>query len=574
MSAQDHFPRFDPVRTVWASLDSVFKRQVPFALMYLVALVVVPFALDQVDVPGLVVAGIFVEVAVLVAAYWLPWHRWPLAAQHSLPLGSVVAVVLLERGCSSSAVFLTALVLVPVSTLAWTDGRRGVALATGAAVAAVLTPMLWFDDLEFPEGTLVRAVLIPLVAFALASFVAAAADNLRAHAEGQKALADQLRTSRDLMAGLVEAATEQAIIATDSGGVIEVFNRGAENLSARTAEEMIGHSVVEMRLAEELDAAVEEAGRQASAGSARDAAARFAVIVGQAATGGVHVRDWTYLRHGEPAGTVRLTVTRRVPLPGEDHGGYLFVATDITAQVESERAKDEFLGYVSHELRTPISAVLGYVELLGLDDANLTDEQRCYVEVIERNAQRLLHLVDDLLLRAQVDAGRFVVRPEPVDLAEVVAASVRSAAPFAASHQVTLLDGTAAAVPLAADPVRLAQMVDNLLSNALKFTLAGGRVVVRAALRRAPDLAPEAVLEVTDTGVGIPAQEVRQLTDRFFRASTATQRRLPGVGLGLSITKAIVDAHGGELSISSEEGVGTTFTVTLPAGTAPTSGPV
>jgi signal transduction histidine kinase len=267
-------------------------------------------------------------------------------------------------------------------------------------------------------------------------------------------------------------------------------------------------------------------------------------------------------------------VTRRIPVPGVDDRGFLLVATDVTAERESERAKDEFLGYVSHELRTPIASVLGYLELIGLDDANLTVEQRAHLEVVGRNANRLLHLVDDLLLRAQVDAGRFTVRPEPIDLAEVVAASVRSALPFASTNDLTLRDTTTTTVPLAADPLRLGQMVDNLVSNALKFTPAGGRVEVHAALIRPPGRAPEAVLTVRDDGVGIPADDIRHLTERFFRSSTATQRRVPGVGLGLSITKAIVDAHGGDLTISSIEGSGTTFTVKLPAGTSPTTGPV
>jgi signal transduction histidine kinase len=553
--------------------NRVVQRQAPFALIFGVILFTMPLVVRSVDLPALVTAAIVVEAAVIVLAGCLPWARWPQIAQDALPVASVAALLLLERGVSDEVAYVPALVLVPVCSLAWTSGRRGVILGTACAVAVAVAPAWWIEGFVSDQTVFMRGLLLTLVAFALAVFVADAASGLRARAAGQQALADQLRTSRDIMAGLVEAATEQAIVATDEAGVIEVYNQGAEKLSGRSSEEMIGQNVLDLGVRAELDQVARDEGVRAGAAGLSGDALRWAVLVGSAADGVAHVRDWTLLRQ-DAALTVRLTVNRRVPVPGVKDRGFLLVATDVTAQRASERAKDEFLGYVSHELRTPIASVLGYLELIALDDANLTAEQRAHLEVVERNTQRLLRLVEDLLLRAQVDAGRFAVRPEPMDLAEVVTASVRSALPFARTHDLRLVDTTPAAVPLVADPVRLGQMTDNLVNNALKFTPAGGRVEVRAVLRRPVGEAPLAVLVVQDDGVGIPADEVRHLTERFFRASSATQRRVPGVGLGLSITQAIVDAHGGELSVSSVEGEGTTFTVTLPAGTAPARGAV
>jgi signal transduction histidine kinase len=552
--------------------DGVVQRQAAFALIFGIILITLPFIVSRLDAPALVATAIVVEAAVVVAAGALPWGRWPQAAQDALPVASVVALLLLERGVSGDVAYVPALVLLPVCTLAWTSGRRGVILATACAVGVVVLPAVWVDGYFGAEAVVLRSLLLPLVAFALAVFVADAASGLRSHAEAQRALADQLRSSRDVMVGLVEAATEQAIVGTDVDGFIEVFNQGAENLSGRTADEMIGRSVLDLGVRDELDTAAREQSPTPSTIGLSGDDLRWAVLVGPAATGTAYVRDWTLVRQ-DGTRTVRLTVTRRMPMMGVERRGYLLVATDVTAERRSEEAKDEFLGYVSHELRTPISSVLGYLELLGLDDDNLTDEQRGYLGVIDRNSHRLLHLVEDLLLRAQVDAGRFTVRAEPMDLAEILAASVRSAAPFAASNDLTLDDSTEGSVPLDADPVRLGQMIDNLLSNALKFTPSGGRVEVRARLREDGRGAARAVLTVRDDGVGIPAAEVRHLTERFYRASTATRRRVPGVGLGLSITKAIVDAHGGELAISSIEGAGTTFTVTLPVAGAPDHGP-
>jgi signal transduction histidine kinase len=553
-------------------LNSVLQRQTAFAAIFGISVGALPLVVGHLDAPVLVGAAVLVEVAVLMAAAFLPWGRWVPAAQDLLPVASVVALLLLQRGTSAELLYFSILVLLPVSTLAWTSGRRGVLIGTALATISVLAPAVWIDDFAGTGVAVYRGILVPLVAFVLAVFVADAGQGLRTHAATQSALADQLRTSRDLMAGLVEAATEQAIVATDVAGIIEVFNKGAEQLSGRSAPEMIGRSILDLGVSAELDAAALEQGHRIPPGPEGDPQ-RWSVLVGSAAHGLAFQHDWTLVGR-ERTRVVRLTVTRRTPLPGDEEQGYLLVATDVTAERESERAKDEFLGYVSHELRTPISSVLGYLELLRLDDDDLSAEQRGYLEVIERNAQRLLHLVEDLLLRAQVDAGGFVVRQEPTDLADVLAAAVRSAVPFAISQDLALVDSTPGPVALSADPVRLGQMVDNLLSNALKFTPAGGRVEVRAVRSQAPDGAPQAVLTVQDDGVGIPADEVHRLTDRFFRATTATRHRVPGVGLGLSITQAIVDAHGGELAISSVEGAGTTFTVTLPSGSGPAAEPV
>jgi signal transduction histidine kinase len=246
---------------------------------------------------------------------------------------------------------------------------------------------------------------------------------------------------------------------------------------------------------------------------------------------------------------------------------------------ERDRVKDEFLGLVSHELRNPLTSVLGYLELLRMTGGNLSAEQRGYVDVAERNARRLRHLVGDLLTTAQAGAGEFTVQKTRVELNEVVRQAVESARPAAEDAAVALEVALAASVVVDGDPDRLGQACDNLISNALKFTPAGGTVTVSTALRGAGleagarggagagshsnAGAAEALLSVRDTGVGIPADEVAHLSERFFRASTA--QAIPGVGLGLTVVRAIATAHGGRLDVDSAEGEGTTFTLVLPA---------
>ncbi|HSP71797.1 MAG TPA: HAMP domain-containing sensor histidine kinase, partial [Gaiellaceae bacterium] len=226
--------------------------------------------------------------------------------------------------------------------------------------------------------------------------------------------------------------------------------------------------------------------------------------------------------------------------------------------VELDRLKDEFVSLVSHDLRTPLTSISGYVELL-LESERLDDESRGFLDVVDRNTNRLLHLVDDLLFVARVAAGRLELELTEVDLGAVAEHCVDTARPRASSAGIELelvLDGGAAAT---GEPHRLSQLLDNLVSNALKFTPDGGRVRVRVGRE-----GPSAVVEVSDTGIGIPPEERAHLFERFYRAPAAVERQIQGTGLGLHIAKAIVDAHGGRISVAPHEGPGTTFRVELP----------
>ncbi len=233
--------------------------------------------------------------------------------------------------------------------------------------------------------------------------------------------------------------------------------------------------------------------------------------------------------------------------------------------LELDRMKDSFVAAVSHELRTPLTSILGYAELLGDGEGGeLTPDQSGFVRVIDRNANRLLRLVSDLLFVAQVDAGKVTLDQRIVDLPTVCADSIEAARPFAEEKGVELRLRNEGSTHLSADQARLAQVVDNLVSNAIKFAPAGGTVEVRCA--RGPSAT--AVLEVSDSGIGIPAAAMGRLFDRFYRTQGAQQRAIPGTGLGLSIVKAIVEAHGGSIEVESVEGAGTTFRVTLPSAQA------
>ncbi|HEY5059226.1 MAG TPA: HAMP domain-containing sensor histidine kinase [Gaiellaceae bacterium] len=230
--------------------------------------------------------------------------------------------------------------------------------------------------------------------------------------------------------------------------------------------------------------------------------------------------------------------------------------------IEADRLKDEFVALISHDLRTPLTSIIGYVELALDDDTDppLDDERRGYLEVVSRGSERLLRLIDDLLFVARLQAGRLVLTPTTLDLGEIARQALDEARPRAERKRLELAFAGDDHVPILADRGRVFQLLDNLISNALKFTPEGGRVEVRAV--RAAD---GAVLEVSDTGIGLPPAELERIFDRFFRSERAVDSQIPGTGLGLFIAKAIAEAHGGRISASSRDGSGTTFRIELPA---------
>jgi signal transduction histidine kinase len=241
---------------------------------------------------------------------------------------------------------------------------------------------------------------------------------------------------------------------------------------------------------------------------------------------------------------------------------------DLTRlNVELDRAsklKDQFLANMSHELRTPLNSVIGFSDLLlTLDpaDAPLNDTQRDYLETIARNGRHLLELINDLLDLSKIAAGRMELRAEPLVLAHVLReAAGTMQAQIAARRHAFSLEPPADDLIVAADRIRLRQVVLNLLSNAIKFTTDGGRITLAAHAEP-----PQTVrVAVTDSGIGIaPADQVK-LFQEFVQLDAGSNRRYDGTGLGLALSKRLVELHGGRIGVESELGKGSTFWFTLP----------
>lgn len=234
---------------------------------------------------------------------------------------------------------------------------------------------------------------------------------------------------------------------------------------------------------------------------------------------------------------------------------------DRAAQIQAfaERQRD-FVASASHELRTPLTSILGYLELVLEDPGADRDEQRGHIEVAYRNSRRLLCLVEDLLTVNKLESGNLALHLEDVPSTALIRAVEEVGLDLCARAGLTLrVESPAAAVSVRADRARVTEVLDNLIGNAVKFTPRGGEVALET---RVED--ERLLLSITDTGVGIAAHELPNVFDRFFRSPDSVRRAIPGTGLGLSIARSLVELQGGDITVASSLGAGTTFTISLP----------
>jgi signal transduction histidine kinase len=225
-----------------------------------------------------------------------------------------------------------------------------------------------------------------------------------------------------------------------------------------------------------------------------------------------------------------------------------------------DRVRTSFVSSVSHELRTPLTSILGYLELLTDDPSGMNEHQREMLDIVSRNSKRLFALIEDLLVLSRIESGAFKVLKEPVEVRALIGAVAREMAPniAAASHRLSVsIDDEVGSV--LGDPGELERLLLSLLSNAIKFTPPGGEIVVSA-----DSSGDGTTIVVSDTGLGIPENDVAEVFNPFFRSAVADRRAIPGTGLGLPIAKTIVEQHGGTISCESEPGQGTRIIVHLP----------
>lgn len=314
------------------------------------------------------------------------------------------------------------------------------------------------------------------------------------------------------------------IVTLDGTGRIESLNAAAAAIFELTSRSVLGRAVIEIVPSFELDRRVREA------------------LAGNPSRGRISL--------ARPAGTRVLTVAT-LPLDGSD--GVLIVAADETRLHELEQTRRDFISGVSHELRTPLASINLMLETI-LDTNNDGEAIVLFLPRVKHEVDRMIHLVEDLLDLTRAEGGSLRLRREPLDLASLAANILRTFEPRAAQLGIAL-HSSEEAVRIDGDSDRLAQVLVNLIDNALRHTPAGGSVTVDV---RASDAG--ATLVVRDTGVGIPFNDLPHVFERFYVVERSRAREATGTGLGLSIVKGIVEAHGGTVTADSEFGVGTTLT--------------
>jgi PAS domain S-box-containing protein len=393
----------------------------------------------------------------------------------------------------------------------------------------------------------------------------------------------ELREATDFLHSVLDSSTEYAIIATDMEWHVLTFNEGARRTFGYEPEEVLGRPFprlippeeVEKTVGLETERTLRIHGRHQSEGvRLRKSCQRFPV------------RQVTTIRtdaHGQPIGYTiicrDITQDRALEQRLREYTDNLErMVAEKTAElrkvnaelVRANQLKSQFLANMSHELRTPLNAIMGFAEAIRDGVAgDPSPEQGEFAEDIYQAGRQLLGMINDILDLAKVEAGAMELTLEACDLAALIDEVMRVARGLARRKGVELkTDIEPRPLELTVDPLKLKQILYNLLSNAVKFTDAGGTARVEARLEK-----ETVVIRVSDTGIGIAPEDLVTLFEEFRQVDSSLTRKHEGTGLGLALTKRLVELHGGEITVESELGKGTTFTVTFLRDLVPTPNP-
>ena len=352
-----------------------------------------------------------------------------------------------------------------------------------------------------------------------------------------------------LQLAAIVSSSDDAILSKDLNGIIQTWNRGAEKIFGYSAEEAIGRPITMLIPKDRLGEETEVLSRVRA---------------------GLSVEHFETIRRRKDGSLVNISLTvSPVRTASGEVIGASKIARDITEQrrllAEAEaasRQKDEFLAVLSHELRTPLNTVLGYARMLKRDDERLSGPLReRALEALERNADALTKLVHDVLDTSRVVTGKLRLTLKDCEVDRLIGDAIDTVAPTADAKEIVITHRVARGLSVRGDRDRLQQVLWNLLSNAIKFTTAGGTITIHTE-RRMDGIA----IVVSDTGIGIAPDHLPFVFQRFWQAHTGASREYGGLGLGLALTRHLVELHGGTITAESEgPGRGAKFTVVLPA---------
>lgn len=519
----------------WSAADDDDPRplQAAFALMVTLDLVFRMQGGARYDLASWPAFATVLLVATTAATLFVPWDRAPASAIGVLAVLDVAVVGTARLSPEGSGIAI--LVVLPALWLGRYGALRGSAVCLTAVALLQAVPGLVYFDASGPN--LSRSVLPALVAVGVTV----------AKASAQQTIQHQRRMSEAIF-----DTVDVGLVLLDRHGTYQKMNRRHEEFMR------VGYPDGHDGRAGQLGAVYDEDGVTLLL---REQMPTYRAMQGE------EFDDCRLWIGRDPRTRRAISVSARTVRDGfGDRAGAVLAYKDVTDFMRALRVKDEFVASVSHELRTPLTSIAGYVQIL-LERDDLPEQASSQLRVVARNGDRLLRLIGDLLHTAQADGAGPPLDRSRIDLAAIVRDSVEAATPAAEAAGVTIGLTAPEHLLLDADPRRIGQVVDNLLSNAVKYSLRGGAVEVAVAVD-----VDRVQLEVRDAGIGISAADRDRLFTRFFRTRLAEERSIQGVGLGLSITKEIVEAHGGRIEVDSVLGVGSVFRVRLPLGSA-TPGP-
>lgn len=495
----------------------------------------------------LFIAFLVTQPLILALCYAVPWDRLPFASFLVIPFLDFVSIALGREGGQESLTGISLLAVFPVIWLCASGlyPRTALLMSFLAPLGIIWVPLFLRGAVTGQD--LARSLLLPVMMLGIGvsvsvltlSMVRQQRDLEEKDAQLRVALKDSKR-QEELLNSVLETV-HLGVLAVDADGHDILMNR-KQRANHRLASPAGNPDPNESQLL------VFQADRTTTV-PVESRPVRRAVL------GENFTDNLVWLGSGREQRAIT-TSARAMKDQDGAFAGSVIVFSDVTDLVNALAAKDDFVSNVSHEFRTPLTSILGYVELLLDERDELPESHVEPLKIIRRNSERLLGLVSDLLASRN---GQLVVSPQAVDVAELVRASVSAALPRAIAANVQLRADAPERLDAHVDSARVSQVLDNLVSNAIKYSPNGGDVVVSLGSEGA-----NLVCRVSDTGMGMSEKDQAEVFTKFFRTGNVRNTSIPGVGLGLSISKAIVEAHGGTIQLRSTLGRGTTFTVRMP----------
>ena len=553
--------------------------------------------------------------ALVAAAFLVPWEQMPDFAWLIIPVGYIAVIAIIRDAQGGSHSGLVVVYLLPIVWLSLYGRRLHLLVGLFCLDLALLVPLLLVGAPKYPmiewRQVAVMATVTTLVASTVYTMVSrdrAYLSDLAQQSRIARRNAREADYARERLEALLRAATGSAIMGVDPSGTVTFFSAGAEQMLGYRASEVVGirsiadfidpAQIDERRQAiDDMRSTLEPVDAEAAAevpwtATRKDGQQRRCVVRVRALptpTPEVYEQEEFDVDDTSEDATPTAPGAAMEEALAPSNGGYVVVAIDVTEREElaadRERLfaiqkevtqslieqnnrlreltqmKDDVVATVSHELRTPITSIRGFIELLLDASTELTDSQVRMLQTIDRNAEQLQRVAEDLLADPGAGRGLRVAFTE-LDLNKLAEDSVHAIQTFAAGQGIRLSNEPGGEVPIFGDPTRLHQLLGNLLANAIKFSPRGARVLVIV------DVADSyGRVQVLDEGPGIPDNERGQLFERFYRLASSTEMGVPGTGLGLAIAKSVAEAHEGFVDIVDTPGWSTTFRVYIPLRT-------